>query len=133
MVNKHPKRLKKPVSYIIPVCLSVNIMRMYLYHQSLVCIECIEYLFCTSHDPFRSPLLLSHSVVIDIVYFLANCLRRKEADRQRSLDIERWLKSRFRQAFNDMKYSFQSYDKEKTGQVRQSNTGLCVWGTERSI
>ena len=44
-------------------------------------------------------------------------LKRKEADRQRSLDIERWLKKKFREGFVNMKNSFEELDPDNTGMV----------------
>ena len=44
-------------------------------------------------------------------------LRKKEAERQRSLNIERWLKDKFREGFLQMKQMFQTHDPQKTGTV----------------
>lgn len=43
--------------------------------------------------------------------------RRKETERQRSINIERWLKNKFREGFQGMKTSFEETDSEKTGFV----------------
>ena len=40
-------------------------------------------------------------------------MRKKEAERQRSLDIERWLKSKFREGFTQMKANFEKADEKK--------------------
>ncbi|XP_067930729.1 EF-hand calcium-binding domain-containing protein 6-like, partial [Watersipora subatra] len=47
----------------------------------------------------------------------SNCLRRKEADRQRSLDTERWLKNKFRQGFHDLKSSFLQNPNARDGMI----------------
>lgn len=44
-------------------------------------------------------------------------MKKKEADRKRSLDIENWLKNKFREGFAEMKCSFEEYDKDCTGLV----------------
>ena len=44
-------------------------------------------------------------------------MRKKEAERQRSLDIERWLKSKFREGFTQMKANFEKADEKKIGMV----------------
>ena len=44
-------------------------------------------------------------------------LKKKEKDRQRSLDIERWLKSKFREGCSMMKTSFQKHDPQRAGLV----------------
>ena len=43
--------------------------------------------------------------------------KKKENDRQRSLDIERWLKKKFREGFANMKTNFEELDTAKTGMV----------------
>ncbi|XP_038061355.1 EF-hand calcium-binding domain-containing protein 6-like [Patiria miniata] len=43
--------------------------------------------------------------------------RRLEVERSKSLDIERWLKDKFRQGFHKMKKDFEKYDYEKKGEV----------------
>ena len=44
--------------------------------------------------------------------------RKKETARQRSIDIERWLKNKFREGFHGMKSAFEDIDTEKSGVVR---------------
>ena len=46
-------------------------------------------------------------------------MRKKEAERQRSLDIERWLKNKFRQGFASMRDAFEAADTKKIGMVRR--------------
>ncbi|KAL5018758.1 hypothetical protein ScPMuIL_004480 [Solemya velum] len=43
--------------------------------------------------------------------------RRKEIERKQSLDIERWLKSKFREGCNKMRYAFEDKDPESKGVV----------------
>lgn len=44
-------------------------------------------------------------------------IRRKEQERQRSLDIEMWLKNKFREGCTAMKNSFEKHDVDGTGMV----------------
>lgn len=44
-------------------------------------------------------------------------LKKKEAERQRSLNIERWLKNKFREGFSNMKNSFAAFDHDHSGFV----------------
>ncbi|KAF6033900.1 hypothetical protein EB796_007792 [Bugula neritina] len=48
---------------------------------------------------------------------LTNCLKRKEEDRQRSLDVERWIKNKFRQGYHDMKTSFRQNISSHNGMI----------------
>merc|ERR1712226_242870 len=50
-----------------------------------------------------------------------NGLRKKEAERQRSIDIERWLKDKFREGFKNMKVKFESKDPKKSGMVNHDD------------
>ncbi|XP_067932216.1 EF-hand calcium-binding domain-containing protein 6-like [Watersipora subatra] len=43
--------------------------------------------------------------------------RKKETARQRSIDIERWLKNKFREGFHGMKTAFEDTDTNKSGLV----------------
>ena len=45
--------------------------------------------------------------------------RKLERERQRSLDVERWLKRKFREGFSEMKHAFQEVDVDKTGRVNK--------------
>ena len=45
--------------------------------------------------------------------------KRKEEERKRSLDIERWLKNKFREGFKNMRAEFESLDKGNAGMVRE--------------
>lgn len=47
--------------------------------------------------------------------------RKKETDRQRSLNIEEWLKVKFREGCTNMKKGFETFDKTNTGMVSHSN------------
>lgn len=53
----------------------------------------------------------------DFTDFDENTPRQKEADRKRSLDIERWLKNKFREGFQNLKIAFEEMDSEKSGVV----------------
>lgn len=53
----------------------------------------------------------------DFTDFDENTPRQKEADRKRSLDIERWLKNKFREGFQNLKIAFEEMDAEKSGVV----------------
>ena len=44
-------------------------------------------------------------------------LKKKEAERQRSLNIERWMKNKFREGFANMRASFEGFDHDNTGFV----------------
>ena len=44
--------------------------------------------------------------------------RKKEVERQRSLNVERWLKKKFREGFRDMKEAFARHEKDADGMVR---------------
>ena len=48
-------------------------------------------------------------------------LRKKEQDRQRSMDVERWLKNKFREGFQEMRKAFEDHDKDNSGMVRDKN------------
>ena len=52
--------------------------------------------------------------------------KRKEAERQRSLDIERWLKGKFREGFVKMRDCFEACDTKKTGSVSAWNGASCT-------
>ena len=43
--------------------------------------------------------------------------RKLEAERTRSLDVERWLKKKFREGCSEMKHAFQEIDLDRTGRV----------------
>ena len=49
--------------------------------------------------------------------------RRKEMERKHQLDVERWLKDKFREGFFSMRKAFEDKDSEKNGIV-----SLCVCG-----
>lgn len=48
---------------------------------------------------------------------LDNNLRRKERERQQSLDTEQWLKNRFRQGFHELKAAFNNHKQSNKGMV----------------
>lgn len=43
--------------------------------------------------------------------------RKLEAERKHSLDVERWLKRKFREGFSDMKHAFMELDLDRIGKV----------------
>jgi Ca2+-binding EF-hand superfamily protein len=43
--------------------------------------------------------------------------RRLESERLHSLDVERWLKKKFRESCSEMKHAFQEMDLDRTGRV----------------
>lgn len=43
--------------------------------------------------------------------------RRLESERSHSLDVERWLKKKFREGCSDMKHAFHEVDLDRTGRV----------------
>ena len=43
--------------------------------------------------------------------------RKLESERLHSLDVERWLKKKFREGCSDMKHAFQEIDLDRTGRV----------------
>ena len=43
--------------------------------------------------------------------------RRKEIERKQSMDIERWLKNKFREGFANMREAFEFKDTKNTGTV----------------
>ncbi|XP_002734907.1 EF-hand calcium-binding domain-containing protein 6-like [Saccoglossus kowalevskii] len=47
--------------------------------------------------------------------------KKLEAERSKSLDVELWLKNKFREGFANMRSEFKKYDKEKTGKVNSSD------------
>ncbi|XP_067838234.1 EF-hand calcium-binding domain-containing protein 6 [Heptranchias perlo] len=49
---------------------------------------------------------------------LTRSLTKAEHERKASLDIEKWLKDKFREGYNLMKEEFEKYDTGKTGKVR---------------
>lgn len=55
--------------------------------------------------------------VMELLYIGSQSPRRKETERQRSLNIERWLKNKFREGFHGMKTAFEEIDTDKTGVV----------------
>ena len=44
--------------------------------------------------------------------------RRKEIERKQSLDVEKWLKNKFREGFANMREAFEFKDPKNTGTVR---------------
>lgn len=46
-----------------------------------------------------------------------NSPRKLEMERKQSLDVERWLKRKFREGFSDMKHAFMELDLDRIGQV----------------
>ncbi|XP_055487999.1 EF-hand calcium-binding domain-containing protein 6 [Leucoraja erinacea] len=59
---------------------------------------------------------------------LARILSKTELERKASLDIEKWLKDKFREGYNLMKEAFEKYDIERTGKVLHRDF-LSVLGT----
>ncbi|XP_072113230.1 EF-hand calcium-binding domain-containing protein 6 isoform X1 [Mobula birostris] len=55
-------------------------------------------------------------------------LSKAEQERKASLDIEKWLKDKFREGYNLMKEEFEKYDTERTGKVLHRDF-LSVLGT----
>ncbi|XP_032219247.2 EF-hand calcium-binding domain-containing protein 6 [Nematostella vectensis] len=47
--------------------------------------------------------------------------RKLEVERKVQLDIERWLKRKFREGFSDMKHAFMELDLDRTGRVRKDD------------
>lgn len=43
--------------------------------------------------------------------------RRLETERSQSLDVERWLKKKFREGCSEMRHAFQEIDLDRTGRV----------------
>lgn len=43
--------------------------------------------------------------------------RKLEVERKHSLDVERWLKKKFREGFSDMKHAFMELDLDRIGKV----------------
>ncbi|XP_069756339.1 EF-hand calcium-binding domain-containing protein 6 [Narcine bancroftii] len=48
---------------------------------------------------------------------MSRTLSKAEQERKASLDIEKWLKDKFREGYNLMKEEFEKYDTERTGKV----------------
>ena len=46
--------------------------------------------------------------------------RRLESERLHSLDVERWLKKKFREGCSEMKHAFQEIDLDRTGRVTKN-------------
>lgn len=46
--------------------------------------------------------------------------RKLETERKQQLDVERWLKNKFREGFSDMKHAFMELDQNKTGRISRS-------------
>ena len=46
--------------------------------------------------------------------------RKLEVERRQQLDIERWLKNKFREGFSDMKHAFMEVDLDKTGRLSRA-------------
>lgn len=46
--------------------------------------------------------------------------RKLEKERKQQLDVERWLKNKFREGFSDMKHAFMELDQNKTGRISRS-------------
>lgn len=44
-------------------------------------------------------------------------LRKSEAERTKSLDVERWLKDKFREGCKNMKKEFELLDEDRKGTV----------------
>uniref|UniRef100_UPI00398F3BE9 EF-hand calcium-binding domain-containing protein 6 n=1 Tax=Pristiophorus japonicus TaxID=55135 RepID=UPI00398F3BE9 len=61
---------------------------------------------------------------------LTRTLTKAEHERKASLDIEKWLKDKFREGYNLMKEEFEKYDTEETGKVlhRDFLTVLATFG-----
>ena len=47
----------------------------------------------------------------------ASSPKKLEVERKQSLDVERWLKRKFREGFSDMKYAFMELDLDRIGKV----------------
>jgi len=47
----------------------------------------------------------------------ASSPRKLEVERKQSLDVERWLKRKFREGFSDMKHAFNELDLDRIGKV----------------
>lgn len=51
-------------------------------------------------------------------------LRPSEIERKTSIDIERWLKDKFREGFKSMKKEFKKGDRKNTGKVEMGRETL---------
>ena len=51
----------------------------------------------------------------------ASSPRKLEAERKHSLDVERWLKNKFREGLSDMKHAFMEVDLDRIGKVSRDN------------
>ena len=47
--------------------------------------------------------------------------RKLEVERKQSLDVERWLKRKFREGFSDMKHAFMELDLDRIGKVSRDD------------
>jgi len=55
--------------------------------------------------------------LLDFSASTGRSLRPSESQRRTSIDIEKWLKNKFRQGFQEMRAEFRRGDQEKTGKV----------------
>lgn len=51
----------------------------------------------------------------------ASSPRKLEVERKQSLDVERWLKRKFREGFSDMKHAFMELDLDRIGKVSRDD------------
>jgi len=49
--------------------------------------------------------------------------RRKEIERRQQIDVERWLKNKFREGFATMREAFEAKDPKNDGSVRTRGRG----------
>ena len=61
--------------------------------------------------------LLINLIILAYILAAIKPTRKKEADRMRSLNIERWLKKKFREGFATMKVAFEKEDEKNEGMV----------------
>ena len=54
---------------------------------------------------------------VSYIFIIGGGIRKNEVDRQRSLNIERWLKDKFREGYLSMKTTFEKADEGHSGKV----------------
>lgn len=59
--------------------------------------------------------------------------RRKEIERKQQLDVERWLKDKFREGFYSMRKKFEEKDTEKNGIVSTDTDSVSFILAQREL
>lgn len=137
---------KSFIANLITLQYSTNVNKKLNYVILLKCTRCYVYYFlCTSKwfkwfynsvdllsDLFTNVLRFSKQnckELIDIDSSVLQCCfcyhserskrtpRRKEVERRQQLDVERWLKNKFREGFANMREAFEAKDPKSEGSV----------------